>query len=82
MFTIVAYSICTNPCNTRQVCMYCCYSETSMMRGHIYSECFTPMVNDGGLLYVMLVRSGLCAPGPGFLVLSGISGGPELCMYA
>lgn len=53
-----------------------------MMRGHIYSECFTPMVNDGGLLYVMLVRSGLCAPGPGFLVLSGISGGPELCMYA
>ena len=46
-----------------------------MMSGHMYSECFTPIVKAGGLFFVMLLRSGLCAPGPGFLVLSGTGQG-------
>ena len=48
------------------------------MSGHRYSECLTPIVKAGGFLFVILCRSGLCAPGPGFLVLSGRE---QSCMH-
>jgi len=41
-----------------------------MMRGVVYSECLTPIEKRGAAGLVMVTFSGLCVPGPGFLVES------------
>ena len=45
---------------------------TSMMSGQVYSEWRIPSEWEGEDLKVMEHFSGLCAPGPGFLVVSGV----------
>ena len=46
-------------------------SDTSIIRGQTYSECLTPIENEGAKrLVVAVALSGQWAPGPGFLVES------------
>ena len=45
-------------------------SLTSGIRGHMYSECLVPKEYFGAAFLLIVTFSGLCAPGPGFLVLS------------
>ena len=59
-----------------QVCVL--YSVTSMMSGQVYSEWRIPSEWEGEDLKVMLHFSGLCAPGPGFLVVS-VVGSVRVC---
>ena len=61
-----------------QVCVL--YSVTSMMSGQVYSEWRIPSEWEGEDLKVMLHFSGLCVPGPGFLVVS-VVGSARVCAW-
>ena len=45
-------------------------SRTSTISGVMYSECLMPRENLGALALFTYTFSGLCAPGPGFIVES------------
>ena len=65
---------------SRQLLNHVCvlYSVTSMMSGQVYSEWRIPSEWEGEDLKVMLHFSGLCVPGPGFLVVS-VVGRARVC---
>lgn len=66
------WQVCIQNINTKQLNKAVLYSVTSMMSGQVYSEWRIPSEWEGEDLKVTEHFSGLCAPGPGFLVVSGV----------